>query len=134
VYTYLYLVTEQSLLEMSTYNPPKWMADPRNKIWKLDEIKNGVVVDSHELNASLVTFGRTPEIKGAHAIITAHESCSRLHARIAFDSTGTPWLRDLGSGNGTKGTLSVEYLSTIALYTLLLLSMSLIYFKTKYCL
>ena len=27
--------------------------------------------------------------------------CSRLHARIAFDSTGTPWLRDLGSGNGT---------------------------------
>jgi hypothetical protein len=119
---------------MSTYNPPKWMADPRNKIWKLDEIKNGVVVDSHELNASLVTFGRTPEIKGAHAFITAHESCSRLHARIAFDSTGTPWLRDLGSGNGTKGTLSVEYLSTIALYTLLLLSMSLIYFKTKYCL
>lgn len=27
--------------------------------------------------------------------------CSRLHARIAFDSTGTPWLRDLGSANGT---------------------------------
>ncbi len=27
--------------------------------------------------------------------------CSRLHARIAFDSTGTPWLRDLESGNGT---------------------------------
>ncbi len=27
--------------------------------------------------------------------------CSRLHARIAFDSYGSPWLRDLGSGNGT---------------------------------
>ena len=33
--------------------------------------------------------------------MTAHESCSRQHARIAFDAHGTPWLRDLGSGNGT---------------------------------
>lgn len=34
-------------------------------------------------------------------VVTLHESCSRLHARIAFDGGGTPWLRDLGSGNGT---------------------------------
>ena len=34
--------------------------------------------------------------------MTAHESCSRLHARIAFTShSGTPYLKDLGSGNGT---------------------------------
>lgn len=43
------------------------------------------------------------ENKGYLTILTVHESCSRLHARIAFDSNGIPWLRDLGSGNGTKG-------------------------------
>jgi len=88
---------------MSNYHPPKWIVNPETKKWKLDEIKNGIIVHSHELTAPLVTFGRTPGVKGALAIFTAHESCSRLHARIAFDSTGTPWLRDLGSGNGTKG-------------------------------
>jgi hypothetical protein len=35
-------------------------------------------------------------------IVVAHASCSRLHARIAFDSAGTPWLRDLASTHGTR--------------------------------
>ena len=90
---------------MSDYHPPKWIVNPEKNKWKLDEIKDGIIVHFHELTAPLVTFGRTPGVKGALAIVTAHESCSRLHARIAFDSTGTPWLRDLGSGNGTKGML-----------------------------
>jgi pSer/pThr/pTyr-binding forkhead associated (FHA) protein len=92
---------------MSTYQAPEWMQVPpaifSQDEWKLDEIKNGVVVTSHNLTP-LVTFGRAPVtgIENSLAILTAHESCSRLHARIAFDSQGIPWLRDLGSGNGTK--------------------------------
>lgn len=86
---------------MSTYHAPNWMQNPSSG-WKLDEIKNGIIVNSYDLNNALISFGRTPGIKGATGIFTAHESCSRLHARIAFDSNGTPWLRDLGSGNGTK--------------------------------
>ena len=33
-------------------------------------------------------------------IVLYHESCSRRHARVAFDSRGVPWLRDLGSAHG----------------------------------
>lgn len=103
---------------MSTYNPPKWTKAP-NANWRLDEIKSGVIVNSYALEGiPLVIFGRTPtaavlsgttdqqqeNLLGSSylTITTAHESCSRLHARIAFDSSGIPWLRDLGSGNGTK--------------------------------
>lgn len=34
-------------------------------------------------------------------VVTAHESCSRLHARLAFDSSGNLWLSDLKANNGT---------------------------------
>ena len=98
---------------MASYRPPEWMKPPSvqtsllssNCEWKLDEIKGGIVVASHVLKTPLITFGRVPPsspMKESSAIVTAHESCSRLHARIAFDAQGTPWLRDLQSGNGTK--------------------------------
>jgi hypothetical protein len=106
---------------MIDYTPPKWMKTPQDK-WRLDEIKSGVIVNSYNVKVPLVIFGRTPppmdsiihgsaaaenedegDNNGCLIILTAHESCSRLHARIAFDSSGIPWLRDLGSGNGTKG-------------------------------
>jgi hypothetical protein len=53
---------------------------------------------SHDLTDASTTFGRAADLVTVPAL---HESCSRVHARIAFDSSGTPWLRDLGSGNGT---------------------------------
>ena len=57
-----------------------------------------MLIASHPLTDASTTFGRAADVV---TIPTLHESCSRVHARIAFDSTGTPWLRDLGSGNGT---------------------------------
>ena len=57
-----------------------------------------MLIASHTLTDASTTFGRAADVV---TIPTLHESCSRVHARIAFDSTGTPWLRDLGSGNGT---------------------------------
>ncbi|KAL9188345.1 hypothetical protein ACHAXT_006723 [Thalassiosira profunda] len=88
---------------------PTWSRPPHHA-WRLEEIKQGHVVASHSLNDILkshsatdncsITFGRMDEPTIVD-VVTAHESCSRLHARIAFDANGTPWLRDLGSGNGT---------------------------------
>lgn len=84
---------------------PSWSRPPQHA-WSLDEIKHGHVLSTHSLNdiipsatsnAAMVTFGRDDR----SLIVTAHESCSRHHARIAFDDRGVPWLRDLGSGNGT---------------------------------
>jgi len=90
-----------------SYIKPTWCSPPPSSSssqWRLDEIKNGIIVDSHTISTAIVAFGRAAELEDADAtnICTAHESCSRLHARIAFDSNGVPWLRDLGSGNGTK--------------------------------
>lgn len=64
----------------------------------MDEIKGGVLVANHAIQTASTTFGRAADVV---SIPTLHESCSRVHARIAFDSMGVPWLRDLGSGNGT---------------------------------
>lgn len=87
----------------SDYEEPKWSSSPTQSTWSLDEIKNGTILQSHPLNSKCVTFGRAED---QVSIPTAHPSCSRLHARIAFhtsssDPIGTPWLRDLGSGHGT---------------------------------
>jgi pSer/pThr/pTyr-binding forkhead associated (FHA) protein len=103
------------------YQLPTWAKHPsytNDTKWTLEEIKNGTVIQSHFLDGPVVTFGRVPfsssytstnttndniksNIIACQSIVTAHESCSRLHARIAFDSHGIPWLRDLQSGNGT---------------------------------
>ncbi len=79
-------------------------------------MKQGNVVATHKLNDIIqnhnysrgdenyhlgVTFGRIADDPSLVDIVTSHESCSRRHAQIAFDRDGTPWLRDLGSGNGT---------------------------------
>ena len=92
-----------------------WACPPQHG-WSLDEIKQGNVVDTYSLNDIIqthcnsrnsdddhcgVTFGRIADDPSLVDIVTSHESCSRRHARIAFDRDGTPWLRDLGSGNGT---------------------------------
>ena len=82
-----------------SYTPPSWCRPPPSEhSWSIDEIKGGVLIASHNLTDASTTFGRAADVV---TIPTLHESCSRVHARIAFDSTGTPWLRDLGSGNGT---------------------------------
>lgn len=88
---------------MSKYVAPTWMHPPSSDDWSLDEIKGGVIVNTYPLRNSLILFGRSPlsEFKSSAFITTAHESCSRLHARIAFDKSGSPWLRDLGSANKT---------------------------------
>ena len=104
----------------SSWKPPSWSKiPPPSQQWHLDELKNGHLVKSHSLNHILssptnhnrrcITFGRIDDPSQID-IVTAHESCSRLHARIAFAGTtttttatggGTPYLKDLGSGNGT---------------------------------
>ena len=108
-----------------TYQPPLWAASPmslfddeatgdddddndhdkkKNSVqwqqWKLIEIKNGVELAEHSLgHKACVIFGRAVDQVD---IVLSHESCSRQHARIAFDgATGTPWLMDLQSTHGT---------------------------------
>ena len=99
---------------MSGYQPPAWagvpvlskndsndeLAGAAASAWQLLEIKGGMQVGQHDLSQRACTLlGRAED--QVH-ISLPHESCSRLHARIAFDkSTGTPWLRDLGSAHGT---------------------------------
>jgi pSer/pThr/pTyr-binding forkhead associated (FHA) protein len=91
----------------AVYEPPWWAScpptpspDKEDASWKILEIKNGVVMQEYSLQDRPVTlFGR----EEVH-ITTAHESCSRLHARIAFENRKNRvivWLRDLGSTHGT---------------------------------
>ena len=96
----------------SSWQPPSWShIPPTTQQWHLDELKNGHVVATHSLNDILtdnnsrrhrrcITCGRLPNPSQID-IQTAHESCSRLHARIAFTVHGIPYLKDLGSNNGT---------------------------------
>ena len=78
------------------YQAPHWSQTPCDH-WQIVEIKAGQEVDTHVLKASVITFGRAAD----HVTIPlGHESCSRLHARIAFDVSGRPWLRDLASTHG----------------------------------
>jgi len=90
---------------------PSW-AQPPQHTWSLDEIKLGNVIatyslndiikqNSSKLNSNTCTFGRIADNPSLVDIITSHESCSRVHARISFDNNGTPWLKCLGSANGT---------------------------------
>lgn len=84
-----------------SYTAPSWCRPPSSQhahSWSIDEIKSGVLVATHPLTDASTTFGRAADVV---TVPTLHESCSRVHARVAFDSSGTPWLRDLGSGNGT---------------------------------
>ena len=85
---------------MTLYEGPAWAAPPTES-WTLVEIKGGVEVARHALNGRPYTLlGRDAD--QAH-IVLSHDSCSRLHARIAFDGNGgTPWLRDLQSTHGTR--------------------------------
>mmetsp|Transcript_13944 Transcript_13944/g.21268 ORF Transcript_13944/g.21268 Transcript_13944/m.21268 type:complete len:502 (+) Transcript_13944:71-1576(+) len=84
---------------MGDYIEPKWAKQPQQESWKLVEIKNGAEVAEHQLKKACVLLGRATDLVD---IELAHESCSRLHARIAFDSRGVPWLRDLASTHGTS--------------------------------
>ena len=86
---------------------PSWSASPQaSDQWFIEEIKNGVVVSKHSLSRQCTYFGRAED--EVH-IPTSHPSCSRCHARIAFDKSSIPFLQDLNSGNGTivnKKTIS----------------------------
>ena len=78
------------------YPPPPLSQTPCHH-WQIVEIKAGQEVDTHVLQTSVITFGRAADVV---TIPLCHESCSRLHARIAFDASGRPWLRDLASTHG----------------------------------
>jgi pSer/pThr/pTyr-binding forkhead associated (FHA) protein len=87
---------------------PPWAVAPSDETWSLTEIKQGVTVAQHALHRPCTVLGRAEDL--VH-IPVAHESCSRLHARFAFDTSQTLWLRDLGSTHGTfcnKRKLPVE--------------------------
>lgn len=81
---------------MHPVNPP-WAIAPTHS-WSLVEIKGGVQVASHPLSKPCIFIGRAADQVD---IPLQHESCSREHARIAFDSEGVPWLRDYESTHGT---------------------------------
>lgn len=82
------------------YQEPPWArTPPAEHRWSLTEIKGGVQVAEHALNiGSCIILGRAAD---QVQIPLNHDSCSRQHARIAFDESGIPWLRDLQSTHGT---------------------------------
>lgn len=82
---------------MADYQKPSWCQVPGHT-WTLIEIKNGTEIAQHLLKGACTVIGRAADLVDVEL---AHESCSRRHARIAFDSRGIPWLRDLGSTHGT---------------------------------
>lgn len=91
----------------ANWTPPFWSHPPsQSHQWNLLEIKQGNLLSSVSLNelaskrSGCITFGRMDE-PSLVDVVTAHESCSRLHARLAFDSSGNLWLRDLKANNGT---------------------------------
>jgi pSer/pThr/pTyr-binding forkhead associated (FHA) protein len=84
-----------------SYQEPEWaqIPPPEYHQWFLLEIKGGVEVAKYPLHSRKCTIlGRAAD--QVH-IPLSHESISRQHARIAFDSQGIPWLRDLQSTHGT---------------------------------
>jgi pSer/pThr/pTyr-binding forkhead associated (FHA) protein len=91
---------------------PEWAVQPPSDYeWTLVEIKSGVELARHLLSDKANTIlGRA---LGAVHIPIHHESASRQHARIAFDSMGIPWLKDLQSTHGT--TVNKRTLPPIAI-------------------
>lgn len=83
---------------MASYQAPPWARPPATTEWRLIEIKSGVEVATHSLQKATTLLGRAADQVD---ITLAHESCSRCHARIAFDESSTAWLRDLQSAHGT---------------------------------
>lgn len=84
-----------------SYQEPEWaqLPPPEYQQWFLLEIKGGVEVAKYALHSRKCTvLGRAADQVD---IPLTHESISRQHARIAFDSQGIPWLRDLQSTHGT---------------------------------
>jgi pSer/pThr/pTyr-binding forkhead associated (FHA) protein len=82
---------------MSIYKEADWAVKPSSD-WTLTEIKGGVEVSRYNLHdRSTTVFGRALDM--VHIPIH-HESASRQHARISFDSQGIPWLKDLQSTHG----------------------------------
>ena len=83
---------------MGSYHEPDWAEKPCDDVWKLIEIKGGVEVAKYPLSErSTTVLGRA--VEQVH-IPLHHLSISRQHARIAFDSQGIPWLKDLQSAHG----------------------------------
>ena len=89
------------------WTAPYWSKPPQqSNEWNLLEIKQGSLLFTYSLNelasnrSGCISFGRMDDSSFVD-IVTAHESCSRLHARLAFDASGNLWLRDLKSNNGT---------------------------------
>lgn len=80
------------------YLPPSWATPPLSTEWQLSEIKSGVVVAKHALTQACLLIGRAEDQVD---LIVAHPSTSRWHARLAFDSSGRLWLKDLESVHGT---------------------------------
>jgi pSer/pThr/pTyr-binding forkhead associated (FHA) protein len=79
-----------------SYSDPSWAHQPQQD-WVLLEIKGGVEQARYRLDQACIILGRAEDQVD---IVLRHESISRQHARIAFDSLGTPWLRDLQSTHG----------------------------------
>ena len=81
------------------YPPPAWAVLPKpQQEWTLIEIKGGVEMERFPLHRRPSwLIGRAAD--QVH-IALGHESISRCHARIAFDATGVPWLRDCNSSHG----------------------------------
>jgi pSer/pThr/pTyr-binding forkhead associated (FHA) protein len=67
----------------------------------LDVIKDGELVDTHELSASKRVY-KVGRQAGVADIVLTHGSISREHATITVSASGSVVVVDLGSAQGTK--------------------------------
>lgn len=84
----------------SKYGPPPDSCDP-DQTWSLLIFKGKDLLERLVLRQDHYTFGR--ESEGVD-VVTAHESCSKLHAVIQFLRKGDkaiPYVLDMESSNGT---------------------------------
>jgi len=89
----------QQMAPAPAYAPPTWSALPGAGSYKLEIIREGVVIESLDVSQrSYYILGRDP---GSAQVVLPHPSVSRQHAVIQHRDSGGVWLMDLGSTHGT---------------------------------
>ncbi|KAG6522810.1 hypothetical protein ZIOFF_019965 [Zingiber officinale] len=82
----------------STWQPPDWAIEPRPRVFFLDVIKDGEVIDQINLEKKKHIFGR--QIQTCDFVLD-HQSVSRQHAAVVPHRNGSIYVIDLGSVHGT---------------------------------
>ncbi|XP_074581160.1 protein phosphatase 1 regulatory inhibitor subunit PPP1R8 homolog [Curcuma longa] len=82
----------------STWQPPDWAIEPRPRVFFLEVIKDGEVIDQINLEKRKLIFGR--QIQTCDLVLD-HQSVSRQHAAVVPHRNGSIYVIDLGSVHGT---------------------------------